>query len=178
MSPASIAGRHANSRKMNAAEVVIGKVQRTRCFQVRQFLAETICQAREPAHRHTHREILPLHEASRDVARVRIAARTLDITSTIRDWGVPRFDALVLAVITEQLHKLREVHVQPEGIGHASGVVSRPSVVICVLPLMRLVQVPQEISRVLPMTLANVERRNQLRVGIDRNEHPLIAKFG
>ena len=98
-------------RTMNAAEVVIGEVQRDGCFQVRQFLAESVRQPREPANRHPHREVLPLHKASRDVLRVRIAAANLGYNLHDWGWGVPRFGGIVLAEIAEQLHKLREVYV-------------------------------------------------------------------
>jgi hypothetical protein len=37
-------------------------VQRDGCFQVRQFLRESIRQARESADRHTHREVLAFNK--------------------------------------------------------------------------------------------------------------------
>ena len=57
---------------MHAAEIVVGEVQRDSGFQVRQFLAEGVCQPRESANRHPHGEVLPLHKADvRDVRRDR-----------------------------------------------------------------------------------------------------------
>jgi hypothetical protein len=46
---------------MNAAEIVIGEVQGNRSFQVRQLLAERICQARQSAKLHTHGEVLAFY---------------------------------------------------------------------------------------------------------------------
>lgn len=57
---------------MDLAEVVIGKVQRDRVFVHFDFLAEAICQAGEPAHVHTHREVLTLNVRRRDVLANRI----------------------------------------------------------------------------------------------------------
>jgi len=79
---------------MHAAEIVVSEVQRDCRFQVQEFLAESVRQARESADRHTHREILALYKASRDVVRVRIAST--DLGDNLRDlcWGVPRIGAL------------------------------------------------------------------------------------
>lgn len=68
---------------MQAAEVVVGEVQRNGHLEVQQFLAERIREARESADRHTHREALALYKASRDVVRVRIAAT--DLGYNLRD---------------------------------------------------------------------------------------------
>ena len=59
---------------MNAAEIVVSKMQRDGGFQVRKLLAESIGQTREPAKLHPHGEVASLHEASRDVIRVRVAS--------------------------------------------------------------------------------------------------------
>ena len=101
-------GRNAK-RFVDAAEVVVGEVQRDGCFQVCEFLTESVGQARESADRHSHGEVLALYKASRDV--VRIGSSVNDLGYDLRDswWGVPRFGAIVLSVIPEQFHKLSKI---------------------------------------------------------------------
>src|SRR5258708_21036700 len=48
---------------MNPAKVVVHVVQRNRCYVVLNLFAERVREARETAHRHTHREILALYVA-------------------------------------------------------------------------------------------------------------------
>ena len=70
---------------MNTAEIVVSEVQRDSGFQVRQLFAERICEPRKAPHRHSHREVLSLHEASRNLIGVQDPpSRTLDITSVMR----------------------------------------------------------------------------------------------
>ena len=162
---------------MNPAEIVVREMQRTRGFQIRQFLAESIRQPREPANRHSHGEVLPFDKASRDVSRVRIASTNLGYNLHDFTWGVPRFGALGLAVVAEQLHKLRKVYVQPERIGNASGVVIQA--IRCNLRSAAdaTVQVPQETSRIFAVTLANVECRNQFSLSVYRNDFSDTTSF-
>lgn len=49
-------------RLMNPAEVVVHEVQGDGVRVVLRLLAESVRQPREAAHRHTHREVLALHE--------------------------------------------------------------------------------------------------------------------
>ena len=81
-------------------------------FQVRQLLAESICQPREPAKLHTHGEVLPLHVAGRNVAHARVADSHLGYCLRDAWWGIPLF--VVLPKVSKQLHKLCEVYVQPK----------------------------------------------------------------
>ena len=43
---------------MNSAKIVMHVVKGDRCFQVLNFLRESICQPSEAAHRHAHCEVL------------------------------------------------------------------------------------------------------------------------
>jgi hypothetical protein len=59
-------------------------VQRTRGLQVVQLFAEGISQARKPANRHSHREVLPLNVRSAHVFGIRVSLANVGyITSTI-----------------------------------------------------------------------------------------------
>ena len=72
---------------MHAAEVVIRKVQRNRLAVVLDLLGEPIRQAREVAHGHSHRQVLPL-----DVGR-----------GNVRSSGLPLVTSLVTLVIVAGL---------------------------------------------------------------------------
>jgi hypothetical protein len=96
---------------VNAAEIVVSEVQCDGHLEIQQFLAESIRQARESAGCHPHRQVLALYKASRNVPRIRIAAAYLGYNLRDSWWGVPRIGAIVLAEVTEQFHKLREVYI-------------------------------------------------------------------
>jgi hypothetical protein len=59
---------------MYSAEVVIHVMERDRVLQVFQLFAKRISQSRESAHRHSHRQILTLGVAGRNVVVVWVAA--------------------------------------------------------------------------------------------------------
>ena len=59
---------------MNPAKIIIHKIERQSVLVVLQFLTEPIGQSRESAHRHSHREILTLRVARRNVVVIGIAA--------------------------------------------------------------------------------------------------------
>ncbi len=48
---------------MNPAQIVMREMQRSRGLEVVQFFAETIAQAGQPPHRHSHGEVLPFDQA-------------------------------------------------------------------------------------------------------------------
>src|SRR5690348_8905190 len=98
-------GRDTKGR-MNTAEIVVSKMQSNSGFQVRQLFAERIRQSGETAHLHSHREVLPFDKGRADVLRVRIANSHLGYDLDDFWWGVPRIRAIVLPVVTEQLHEL------------------------------------------------------------------------
>ena len=52
---------------MNPAKIVVHVMERYCVLQVLKLFAECVGQARESAHRHSHREILALNEACRNV---------------------------------------------------------------------------------------------------------------
>lgn len=95
---------------MHTAETVVSELLRDGGFQIQQFLAKSVRQPRKAADRHTHGKVLPFHETSRDVVRVRIARADLG-DNLRRDlcWGVPRIGAL--SEVPEQFHKLGKVNI-------------------------------------------------------------------
>lgn len=56
---------------MNTPEIVVHEVQSYGMSKVLDLLAESIGQASEAAHSNTHREILTLNEAGRNIVHVR-----------------------------------------------------------------------------------------------------------
>jgi hypothetical protein len=160
---------------MNAAEIVIGEVQGNRGFQVRQLFAERIREPRKTPHRHPHGQVLPLHVAGRNFVGIGIAASHLGYNLRDPWWGVPRVGVFH---VPKQFHKLREVNVGSETLGHAHGVVIQP--VSRELHAIReaMIQVPQKCRSIGPESLANVERGNQLGFRVDCDVDPLVADFG
>src|SRR5438874_63116 len=100
---------------MYTAEIVIREVQRTSCFQVFNFLAESIGEARKPSHHHSHGQVLPFNVTRTDFLFVRVALHDLGYNLEDWAWGV-LCRAVVLAIIAIQFDKLREVHVRTKGI--------------------------------------------------------------
>ena len=161
---------------MNTAEIVISEVQGNGGFQVRPFLAECIRQAGKSSARHAKREVLPFNERRADMLGVGIAESNLGYNLRDWAWGVPPFGAIELSMI-EQLHKLREIHVQPKAHRHSRRVVNKAVRGELSRRGETLVQVPQECRRIVPRSFAHQERRNEFGFFINRHEDVLIANF-
>src|SRR5207253_153094 len=99
---------------MYTAKFVVGEMQGNRGFQVRQLLAEGICESRKTTHRHAHREVLPLHKRRADVVGIGRAQTNLGYNLRDSWWGVPRIGAVVLPKVPKQFDKLREINIQPK----------------------------------------------------------------
>ena len=61
-------------RLMNPAEIVMHVMECNGVFQILQLLAESVSQSSEPAHRHSHRQILALNVAGRNMPALRDTA--------------------------------------------------------------------------------------------------------
>jgi len=92
-------------------------------FQVRQLLAESIREPRKSPHRHSHGQILPLHERRTDKVGIGIALSNFGYNPRDAWWGVPRFGRIELPVVAKHLRQLREVAVRSEALRNANGVV-------------------------------------------------------
>lgn len=64
---------------MHAAKVVPHEVEREGRRVVLDFLAEGVRQAREAAHRHPHRQVLPINAVRADALLIRIAGVVSDL---------------------------------------------------------------------------------------------------
>jgi len=97
---------------VDAHEVVEGEVERERVNVVRELLGEGVRQPSEPAHAHSHGQIVPLDVRRADVLRIWVTLDSL----------LPRAEALRRAVaalgsirnLTVELHKLGIVDVATE----------------------------------------------------------------
>jgi hypothetical protein len=74
---------------MDTAKVLVEEVQADGCGQVLDLLAESICQSCKPGHRHSHRQVLPLDVAGRNVLRVGIAADLANVNPCADGWRIP-----------------------------------------------------------------------------------------
>jgi len=158
---------------VNAAEVLIRKMNRQRKLEIVELLAKRVRQAREAAKRHSHSQVLPFDVAGRNVALAGVTDSHLGYNLDDWPWGVP-FIA-VLAVIAIQLHKLREVNVQPERILDSIPV-ERESVGG------ELHLIPQTARQIADKTACAVHRAlsdevgsNQLGFRIHSHKNPLVA---
>jgi hypothetical protein len=163
---------------MNAAEVVICEMQGDSSFQVRQLLAERVCEPRKSPHRHSHCEVLPLHERRADMVGIGIALSDLGYNPRDAWWGVPRFGAVELPVVAKYFRELGEVHVCSEALRDGHGVMVQSVRRELHAVGKALIQVPQESPRIGAYALADAKRRHQLGFRVNRNVNPLVAKLG
>jgi hypothetical protein len=162
---------------MNTAEIVIREVQGDSSLQVRQLLAESICQPRQAAKLHSHREVLPFNVAGRDMRRVGVALSNFGYNLRDWAWGVPLIP--VLAIISEQLHELGKIHVSAERFSDSFPVV-RKSIGSELQPMTAnaAVEVVHERVGIVDRSFADDERGNEFGIRIKGNVNPLIAKVG
>ncbi len=163
---------------MNTAEIVVGKMQGHGSFQMRQFLAVGIREARKSSHRHSHGQVLPFYKRGADMVRVGIALSNLGYNPRDAWWGVPRFGRIELPVVAEHLRELREVAIRSEAFRNADGVVIQSVCGELYAIGHALMQVPQEGPRIGTNALADAKRRHQFGLRVNRNVNPLVANFG
>ena len=163
---------------MNTAEIVIREVQSDSGPKMRQLFRERIGQPRKAPHRHSHGQVLPLHERRADVVGIRIALSDFGYNPRDAWWGVPRFGSVELPVVAKHFRELREVYLCSEALRNAHRIVieavSRELHAIG----NALVQVPQECPRVRADALADAKGRHQLGFSVNRNVNPLVTHFG
>jgi hypothetical protein len=161
---------------MNTAEVIIGKMQIHSSPKIFQLSRKSIRQTSEPAELHSDGQVLPLHVASRDVVGIGISAADLGYNLRDLSWGVALIS--LLAVVAIQLRKLREVCIAAEGFFNCLPVEDvgiggqLDATVSPAAP-----NVAHEGLGVLAGSFANQERGNQLRVRVQSDENPLVAKL-
>jgi len=92
-------------RLVTPHEVIVHEVQGDRVTHIFQLLAEPIRQPREPAHRHSHRQILTLDVARRNLRFVRLATDDIFCGPAAFAGAVARLRRLVVAQLAEVLDK-------------------------------------------------------------------------
>jgi hypothetical protein len=81
-------------RAVNPRKVIVHEIEAGGMPQILDFLAETIGQTGHTAHRHTHREILPLGIARGDVGKLGIPLNTLALHADTLRRALARFTVL------------------------------------------------------------------------------------
>src|SRR6266567_5494802 len=99
---------------MHATEVVMKKVQRNLVPMILNFLAVAVREPRKTAHPHSHRKVLPLYVARRDVLRVRLAAQHSSAATDASGWAVARFRIVIRRAV--DFHQHRVIYFRAEGI--------------------------------------------------------------
>src|SRR5580700_8304780 len=132
---------------MYATHIVVSEVQRDSGFQMRQLFAESIREPRKTPHRHSHGQILPFHERSTDLIRIRIALTDLGYNPRDAWWGVSCFGSVELPVVAKHLCELGEVNVRTKALRHSHGVVVQAVSRELHAVGDALIQVPQESPR-------------------------------
>ena len=154
---------------MHAAEIIVSKVQSASRFQVRQFLRESVSQARESPHLHSHGQVLPLNMRRTNMLRVRVARAHLGYN--LRDRSVPLIPEL--AVVSVELGQLSEVGITRKRFFHCFavedvGVSGQLHAVISdAIP-----QILHECLRIQARAFADDKGRNELAVSIEGHEYP------
>jgi hypothetical protein len=160
---------------MNAAEIVIRKMQIHSSPKILQFPRKGVRQARESAKLHSDGQVLPLHKTGRDVLGIRVAAADFGYNLRDRSWGVALIS--VLAIVSVELRKLREVRISRERFFHGLAVedvgVSGQLDAVISDPIP---QVAHEGLCVGAGSFADQERGNKLRIRVHGDENPLVAE--
>src|SRR5258708_12196277 len=164
-----------SQRTVDTAQVVVREVQGDGGFQVRQFLAESVCEARKAAKLHSHRQILPLNKTCRNVFGIGVTLSHLGYNPRNAWWGVSCLRAVELAVVAKHFRQLPEVHVCTETLSNPHGVVIEAVCSELHAVSKALVQVPHEGPRIRTNALADAQRRNEFCFRVNRNVNPLIA---
>jgi hypothetical protein len=160
---------------MNTAEIIVREMQGGGGFEMRQLLAVSIGQPRKPAKLHSEGEVLPFDKRCRDVLRVGITAPHFGYNLRDRSWGVPLIPKL--AVVAVQLRQLSEVSVTSKGFLDSFAVEDvRIGGQLYAVIAESVIQIQHECLRVSTGTFADKVRRNEFRLGIERDENPLVAK--
>jgi hypothetical protein len=65
-------------------------------FQVRQLLAESVCESSKTTQLHSHRKVLSLNKTGGNVVRVGVALTYLGYNPRDAWWGIPRIGRIKL----------------------------------------------------------------------------------
>jgi hypothetical protein len=158
---------------MNPTEVVVHVVQRHSVFQVLKLFAKTIRQSGKSAHSHSHRQILALNVARRNVV---VIGRTTDdrFTSAHADCrAVARFRCFLNAAINLLQHRI--INLRAEGVfnGCEIGAMTVRSELHAIRQT--LFQVVHEMIGATSVSMPDKPARNQFGLRVKRNPCPAIA---
>ena len=165
--------RHAQGL-VNPAKIVVHVMERNGVLQVFEFLREGIRQAREPAHRHSHGQILSLNIAGRNVVVIGCAANNRlasahancgTVTSFRRFWrtAVNLLQHSKINFAAKAIFDRAQIRAMP---------VSRQLNAIC----QPIFQIVHEVIRASRVTLPDKPARHEFAVRIKRNPRPHVPR--
>lgn len=158
---------------VNAPEVVIHEINRQRVRVVLNFLRKPVGQTSESAHRHSHRKILALNEARRNVFSLWVAFdHCRNRADTLRRTITVLFFARVWAVQFDQ-HRIINVHPKRKLNGSQINVVAVRGELHAIGESRS--QIVHEVLRVPRGAASNAPARNQLGVSIQRCPRPNVS---
>lgn len=157
---------------MDADEVAIHEMKGDRIRMIVDFLTESVRQASEAAHVHSHGKVLPLNVAGADVFGVRVSAHGFHVATDTNRWRVAR---LVFKRCAVNLVQLGVVHIGSKGALYC--------VQICLVTvggdlyaiLDSAGAIFHEISRPVCATPTDEVTDNELRVCVDSYPSPNVA---
>jgi hypothetical protein len=162
---------------MNATEIVIREMKIYSSAKILQLPRKGVRQSRESAKLHSDGQVLPFHKAGGDVLGIGVTAADFGYNLRDRSWGVALIS--VLAIVSVELRKLREVRISRERF--FDGLAVEDISVSGQLDAMITDPIPEITHEGLGIragSLADQERGNELRIRVHGDENPLIAEVG
>jgi hypothetical protein len=150
---------------MDFHEIVEGKIDRKRVAMVREFLGVTSRQPREAPHVLAHLLVMGLHEACRNVGRIRIAAKALAVCARANAGAVFALRPTIRRFAVG-FDKLGEIHFGTEDFVYRGNVAIEPVSRDLRAVNNPVVQVANELQSVFAVTVAYQIGNDQLGVGI------------
>ena len=164
-------------RRMNLAKVIEHEMQRHGMGVILDLLAKRVRQAREAAHMHSHREVLALNVAGRNMALVGVAGNHRALCADESRWAVATRHALRGRRLAVALFEHSVIRIGAEDFFNRFGVVG-PAVRSDLRSTDNASrEVVQKLNRRGRGAWANHVGHHQAAVGIDGGPRPHIAPF-
>jgi len=159
---------------VNPTEVVMHVMESESVFQVLNFLGKGVGQSSEPAHRHTHRQILTLDKTGRNVTAVGISANCSPNRASAFSGRISRLRSFSLQRIVE-LYQHRVINFSPESCVNSIEICAMP--VCCQLnaACQPRFQFKHEVVSRRDVASPNVPRWDKFGVRIESNPCPNVS---
>jgi hypothetical protein len=160
---------------MNPDKVVVHVVDRQRCGVILDFFREGVRQSGEAPHVHPHREVLAFDVAGADVVRVRVTDLGFLLAADALRRGVAHARPGFIDRAAVELHQDGVINIALE-----RGIDGEQVQAVSVRRKLNAIRktalkIVDEVSRRVPVTVADHPGANQLCVGIHRDPHPSVT---